>query len=68
MMTLGKRIAQHRMLMGLSQSELAEKSGLTRQTINNYEKDKREPTLLNAMCIADVFGISLDALAKGKQK
>lgn len=56
------------MLMGLSQTELAEKSGLTRQTIYNYEKDKREPTLLNAMCIADVFGISLDALAKGKQK
>ena len=64
-MTVGERIEWHRHLMGISQSELARRTGLTRVTIHNYEKNLREPTLINAMCVADSLGISLEYLARG---
>lgn len=67
-MTVGERITYYRTLRGISQKQLAEKSGLTRQTIINYEKEKREPTLINAMCVADCLHISLDMLARGERK
>ena len=66
-MTLGQRIKLIRTHKGISQVELAKRCDLTRQTINNYEKDQREPTLLNAMCIADALGVSLDFLV-GKER
>lgn len=64
-MTVGDRIVWHRQLMGISQNELAKRTGLTRATIHNYEKNLREPTLINAMCVADALGISLEYLARG---
>lgn len=65
-MTVGERIAWHREQLGISKAEMARKCGLTRATICHYEKDQREPTLINAMCVADVLGISLDYLARGE--
>jgi transcriptional regulator with XRE-family HTH domain len=65
-MTVGQRIKMRRELLEISVSELARKSGLTRQTIYNYENDLREPTLINAMCVADILKITLDYLARGE--
>lgn len=64
-MTVGERISLRRKSIGITQNELAKRCGVTRATTNHYEKDLREPTLLNAMCIAQVLGVSLDFLARG---
>ncbi len=62
-MTVGERIRAKREELGLSQSELARKVGLTRQGLCKYELDRADPRLFNAMCIAEALGVSLDYLA-----
>ncbi|MCB1280823.1 MAG: helix-turn-helix transcriptional regulator [Salinibacterium sp.] len=44
----------------LTQAELAERVGLTRQTIIAIEQGKYSPTLEVAFHIAQVFGVPLD--------
>lgn len=43
--------------LGLSQKELAEKCGLSKNTIYNYENGKSEPTSENLTILAKFFGI-----------
>lgn len=44
----------------LSQAELAEKVGVSRNSINAIENDKFEPSLPLAFRIADVFGLRIE--------
>jgi transcriptional regulator with XRE-family HTH domain len=67
-MTVGERIAYIRTMKGFSQTELARQAGLSRQCVYEYESGRADPKLLNAMCIADVLGVSLDYLARGETK
>lgn len=46
----------------LSQTGLADKLGLTRQTISNYENGVREPDLVNLIKISTFFKCSIDEL------
>ena len=53
----------------LTQSELAEKVGVTRQTILAIEKNKYVPSLLLAFKIARVFGQTVEEVFMyGKRK
>lgn len=49
---------------GLTQEELAEKTGVTRQTIIAIEKGNYTPSVLLALKIAGVFKISVENLFK----
>ncbi len=44
----------------MTQSELGERIGVTRQTVAAIEQGKYSPTLETAFRIADVFGVGLD--------
>jgi len=44
----------------MTQAELGEKIGVTRQTVAAIEQGKYSPTLETAFRIADVFGVGLD--------
>lgn len=44
----------------MTQAELAEEVGVTRQTINALEAAKYSPSLELAFKIADVFGVGLE--------
>ena len=46
----------------MTQSELAEKIGMTRQTVAAIEAGKYSPSLEAAFRIAQVFGVSLDQI------
>lgn len=48
----------------MSQAELGLKLGLTRQTIAAIEANKYSPSLETAFKIADVFGLTIDAVFK----
>ncbi len=48
----------------MTQAELAEKVGVTRQTLNAIEAAKYSPTLELAFKIAKVFSVSLDEVFK----
>ena len=51
-----------RVQMGLTQQQLAEKIGITRQTVSLIEKGKYNPTLKLCFSICDVVHKSLDEL------
>jgi putative transcriptional regulator len=44
----------------MTQQELADRIGVTRQTVNAIELGKYSPSLEVAFRIADVFGVALD--------
>jgi transcriptional regulator with XRE-family HTH domain len=64
--TFGERLRMVRKKRGLTEDELAERTGMTRTSISYYETGKQWPSLFNAVCIADVLGVSLDWLAGRK--
>ena len=47
---------------GMSQTELAERSGVTRQSVNNYMTRGTSPSLSRAVDIARALGVSVDDL------
>lgn len=63
-MEIGKQIKKHRMALGLSQDEFADKIFVTRQSVSNWENDKNYPDINSLVLMAEVFGISLDSLVK----
>lgn len=59
---LGEKIINERKNHKLSQEELAEMVGVTRQTISNWEFNETSPDLKQAQKLADIFNISIDEL------
>lgn len=59
---LGERIINGRKQYKLSQEDLAEKIGVTRQTISNWELNETSPDLKQASKLCDIFNISMDEL------
>lgn len=58
-MTIGQRIREARKNAGLTQRELAEKSGTATGTIQQYELGKRKPRFEQISAIADALEIDL---------
>jgi putative transcriptional regulator len=56
------KIRQLRKTLGLRQEDLAEKLGVTRQTINAVENEKYSPTLQLAMKTAKLLNTTVDEL------
>jgi putative transcriptional regulator len=54
------RIRDLRQAAGLSQQQLAERVGVTRQTINAIEQEKYSPTLELAFRLAREFGVGVE--------
>ena len=63
-MTLGKKIAHLRSLIGISQEELAEKAGVSRQSVSKWEIDATLPQIDKILILCDLFDVSADALLK----
>lgn len=62
-MTLSNKIRELRFKNGeMTQKRLAERVGVSRQTINAIENGRYAPTVDVAIRIADVFGITIDEL------
>lgn len=58
----GKIIIEKRKSQKLSQEELAEMIGVTRQTISNWELEETSPDLKQAQKLCEIFNISMDEL------
>src|SRR4051812_498736 len=63
-MTLGDKLKELRDRAGLTQTALAEKSGLSLGVIHDYEQGKREPALRSAVKLAGALGVSVEVLAE----
>lgn len=53
-----------RAILNITQAELAEKTGVSRQTINSIESGKYVPSTVLALKIARVFNVSVDCVFK----
>lgn len=53
-------MSEHRKKFGLSQERLAEKLGVSRQTIISIEKSRYNPSLPLAMIIAELFETTVE--------
>ncbi len=62
-MSIGQNILNLRKNANLSQEQLAEKMGVTRQTISNWELDESSPDLKQGRELSKIFNVSLDDLA-----
>ena len=51
-----------RKINGYSQDELADKIGVTRQTLSKYETGESLPDIERCKQLAEIFGVSMDDL------
>ncbi|MCI2169944.1 helix-turn-helix transcriptional regulator [Schleiferilactobacillus perolens] len=61
-MEFPEQLRDQRRKAGLSQEEVAEKVGVTRQTVSKWETGQAVPELLKGKILADLFGLTYDQL------
>lgn len=61
-MNLGNNLFEARKKSGLSQDKVAEKLGITRQTISKWETNETTPDIYQAKKLAKLYNLSLDEL------
>ena len=59
---ISDNIKKYRKENGLSQDELAEKLGVSRQSISLWETGQTQPTIENIIALARIFNVSTDAI------
>lgn len=62
MKKIAKEITEWRVNKGISQEELARKTGITQAAISYWENNKRTPKITECIILADFYGISIDEL------
>jgi len=63
-MGISEKIRQARSAAELSQEAVAEKLGVSRQTISNWENGRSYPDIASVIVMSDVYGMTLDSLLK----
>lgn len=63
-MSLGEHLFCARKKRGLSQEEVAEKLGISRQTVSKWETDETLPDICQSKKLAVLYGLSLDELVE----
>ena len=61
------RLYELRKEKGLSQEELAEKLGVSRQAVSKWERSEASPDTDNLIALAKIYDLSLDELVYGKK-
>lgn len=64
-MNLSDRIQALRKAAGLSQEQLAEKIGVSRQAVSKWESEQSAPDLDKIILLSEHFGVTTDYLLKG---
>lgn len=66
-MTFAEKLKALRKQTGMSQEQLAEKLGVSRQAVTKWETNAGIPDIENIMAIATLFGCSIDELLMNEQ-
>ena len=67
-MTLGERLLEYRTKIGISQEKLAEKIGVSRQTISKWETNQSTPDFDKILPLCETLGITTEELIKGEKE
>lgn len=63
-LNIGARIQSRRKSMGISQEELAQRMGVSRQSVTKWETGASAPELERVVQLSDVLGVGLDYLLR----
>ena len=63
-MKIVNKVKQYRKAARMTQSQLAERAGVSRQTISDIETWKHDPTISVALLLARALGVKVDNLFK----
>ena len=66
-MALGERLQALRKSRGLSQEQLAEQAGVSRQAVSKWELGESVPELGKVVALSEFFGVTTDYLLKGSE-
>mgnify|MGYP003575163829 CR=1 FL=1 len=61
-------VRRHRLAKDITQSQLADLLGVTRQTVLSIEKGKYTPSIGLALRLAEIFGVSVETLFQLNQE
>ena len=64
-MNVADRIQNLRKIKGISQEQLAEAIGVSRQAVSKWESEQNTPDLEKIVLLSDVFDVTTDYLLKG---
>lgn len=64
-MPFGQNVQRLRRAAGLSQEELAERLGVTRQAVSKWERDSAYPEMEKLARMSQLFGVTVEALLNG---
>lgn len=57
-MNIGNKLKNSRAKAGLTQETVAEKVGVSRQTISNWENNKSYPDIVSVISLSDLYSVS----------
>lgn len=63
-MSIGEKIVEARRAKNLTQEQLAELLGVTRQSISRWEQNQAYPEMEKILRLSDILGVSCDYLLK----
>lgn len=64
-MTIHDRLRHLRKASGLTQEQVAQQVGLTRQALSSYEAGRTRPDIETLMKLAEIYGTDLDGVLYG---
>ena len=66
-MSIGERIVQLRTNKSISQGQLAQTLGVSRQAISKWENDQSSPDTIHLIQLADILDTEVEYLATGRK-
>lgn len=66
-MSIGERISELRKELNLSQGDLAQSLGITRQAVSKWENDLAIPDALKMIQLADILDTDIEYLSTGRR-
>lgn len=67
-MSIAKNLRQLRLLSGMTQEQVAEKIGVTRQTLSNYESGRTRPDVDMLAQLSAIYGTDIDGVVYGENR
>ena len=64
-MTIADRIQSLRKSKGMSQEELADVAGVSRQAVSKWESEQSVPDIDKIVILSEIFGVTTDYILKG---
>lgn len=66
-MTLGKKLSNHRKMMGWTQQQLGEYLNLSAQAVSKWENDLAEPDITTLKALANLYSLTVDELLSNNE-